>query len=251
MIKRCPICGTENYESDFCKNLNIKKLKGLSKLGLNTSYIGTPLVKKEFDRVRSILYREYWIEENSVLDLAKKYDIKTYKTLYNLLSYLNIPRRSLSDSCKLTVVQGKWRLGESDIRLSYKHTFHTTWDKNVVYFRSSYELDYALILDSNKIHYEVESFRIGYYDSILQKDRIAIPDFYLPETNEIVEIKSDFTLDIQEMLDKFNAYKKLGYNPRLILEHEEIDLYNIESLISPERLERIKTQNIKTRKINK
>ena len=47
------------------------------------------------------------------------------------------------------------------------------------------------------------------------------------------------------MLDKFDAYKKLGYTPKLILEHEEVDLYNIENLISPERLEKIKTQNIK------
>ena len=48
------------------------------------------------------------------------------------------------------------------------------------------------------------------------------------------------------MLDKFDAYKKLGYIPKLILEHEEIDLYNIENLISSSRLERIKTQNLKT-----
>ena len=36
--------------------------------------------------------------------------------------------------------------------------------------------------------------------------------FYIQEQNLIVEIKSSYTLDIQNMRDKFKAYKKLGYN---------------------------------------
>ena len=91
----------------------------------------------------------------------------------------------------------------------------------------------------------VEELKIEYFDSQQSKKRVAIPDFYLPDTNEIVEIKSDFTLDIQEMLDKFDAYKKLGYIPKLILEGKEVDLYNIETQINKNRLERIKTKNIK------
>lgn len=43
----------------------------------------------------------------------------------------------------------------------------------------------------------------------------------------IVEIKSDYTLDIQEMKDKVKAYKNLGYDFKLILNHKET---NIESL---------------------
>ena len=40
----------------------------------------------------------------------------------------------------------------------------------------------------------------------------------------IVEIKSDWTLNIQEMKDKVKAYNDLGYNFKLILEHQEVDL---------------------------
>jgi hypothetical protein len=105
-------------------------------------------------------------------------------------------------------------------------------------------------LDNKKISYKVEEIRLEYFDTLLNKKRVAVPDFFLPDTNELVEIKSDFTLDIQEMLDKFKVYKDSGYIPRLILEHEEIDLYNIDNLISEERLIRIKTSNLKRLKLD-
>lgn len=55
----------------------------------------------------------------------------------------------------------------------------------------------------------MEFFRIQYFDSTKNKIRIAIPDFYLPEYNKIVEIKSHYTLDVQNMKDRFDEYKKL------------------------------------------
>ena len=46
----------------------------------------------------------------------------------------------------------------------------------------------------------------------------------MSDLNTIVEIKSNYTLDIQEMKDKVKEYKNLGYNFKLILEHQEVDL---------------------------
>ena len=57
---------------------------------------------------------------------------------------------------------------------------------------------------------------------VLAKERVAIPDFYLPRTNEIVEIKSTWTYNKQEMNDKFEAYRNLGYIPKLILDRKEV-----------------------------
>lgn len=68
-----------------------------------------------------------------------------------------------------------------------------------------------------KIKYECETLRIPYFDSIKNTNRIAIPGFFLPETNEIIEIKSSWTFDKQSMKDKFVMYKKLGYKPKVIL----------------------------------
>lgn len=58
----------------------------------------------------------------------------------------------------------------------------------------------------------------------MHKERIAIPDFYLPDTNTIIEIKSIFTLDVQNMKDKVAAYLAFGFKFKLILEHKECDL---------------------------
>ena len=59
-----------------------------------------------------------------------------------------------------------------------------------------------------------------------KRNRVAVPDFYLPETNEIIEIKSSWTFDKQNMKDKFIAYKNLGYIPKVIL-NREIELTKI------------------------
>ena len=93
--------------------------------------------------------------------------------------------------------------------------------------RSSYEKDYADYLDSNKISYDVETLKIDYYDTQEKIERIAIPDFYLMDSNTIVEIKSSWTLDIINMIDKVKAYKENGYNFILILDHKETDLYSL------------------------
>ena len=99
-------------------------------------------------------------------------------------------------------------------------------------------------LDSSKTIYEVESIRLTYFNRSKNREAVAIPDFYIPSTNTIIEIKSDYTLDIDEMIDKFNAYISSGYSPILVLEKEEIDLFNIKNLITPERYKRIKESKI-------
>ena len=55
-----------------------------------------------------------------------------------------------------------------------------------------------------------------------KKTRVAIPDFYIPSLNMIVEIKSCWTYDEQNMKDRVKAYKKLGYNFKLVKDHVTI-----------------------------
>ena len=55
-----------------------------------------------------------------------------------------------------------------------------------------------------------------------QIERRAIPDFYIPSKNLIVEIKSSFTLDKQNMIDKKKAYIEQGYNFKLICDFKEM-----------------------------
>ena len=133
---------------------------------------------------------------------------------------LNIKTRNLSEAVANAFIQGKL----TSPSYFYKEIWHTTWENKEFYLRSSYELDYAKELDKKKISYDYENLKIKYFDSQQQKFRCAIPDFYIPSENMIVEIKSTWTLNIQEMKDKVKSYKKLGYNFKLILEHKDTDL---------------------------
>lgn len=238
----CPICGTYHCNNSFCKSHNFQGIVGLVKLGLDSTKIGTFEIFNEYNKIKNILYDLYWIQGLSLLDLRDKFNIGTEHFPTNILDFLGIERRTLTESQVNAIKQGK--LNNIPQNFSFKNGKHITWDNKEVYLRSSYEFDYAEKLDSSRTVYEVESIRLTYFNRSKNREAVAIPDFYIPDTNTIVEIKSDYTLDIDEMIDKFNAYISSGYNPILILEKEEIDLFNIENLVTPERYKRIKESNI-------
>ena len=100
----------------------------------------------------------------------------------------------------------------------FKTGEHITWTGETIIYRSSYELDLCLEFDQAHIRYKVEPFMVEYLDSKTKNIRFAIPDFYLPDYNVIIEVKSKFTLDKQNMLDKINAYLEQGYD--FVLEYE-------------------------------
>lgn len=185
-----------------------------------------------------------------MLNLGKHFHYVNNRMHSSILHNLDISIKSLSKAVSDSV-KGN-RLVYNNILHSnqFKCNLHTTWEGVEVFLRSSYELNYAKDLDNKKIKYSVESLKIDYYDTQTNKFRIAIPDFYLIDLNTVVEIKSDFTLDIQEMRDKFKAYKNLGYNTVLLLEQEEIDLDNIEIILSPKRLNKILNHNLRKIKEN-
>lgn len=109
----------------------------------------------------------------------------------------------------------------------YVRVKHKSWNGYEFITRSSYELDYANILDEQNIDYKYEPFRIKYYDTYLNIIRTSIPDFYLPDSNTIVEIKSTYTLNVQNMKDRAKAYRDLGYNFILMLDKKEANIDNM------------------------
>ena len=246
----CFICGEPNCENDFCKKHNFLRLMGfVEHLGFNSKTIGTIKVFEEFNRVRDMVYDLYWNKGLSLIDLGKKfnYSNKIGFMPTNVLDNLEIPRRSHSEATTNSILIGKKNFdffNDSSFKANLVSEKHQSWTGETFFLRSSYEIDYANFLDNSKILYKVEYLKIKYFDSTKNRERIAIPDFYLPDTNEIIEIKSDFTLIIQEMLDKFKAYKEAGYSVKLILEHKEVDIYNIEQEIGKIRYNNI----IKTEK---
>lgn len=232
-IRYCKFCGkliennSNNYCSDTCRKINQYKIPTLIKyFGYDKSLIGTNKAYSEFYRIKNLLYDLYWNQHMSSSEIATmfKYTSHVENLTNKVFVMLGIPKKTLSQSQTENLKYGRTNIPSA---FTYKASYHTTWNNKIVYLRSSNELVFAKELDDSKIEYEVENLRISYFDTILNKERIAIPDFYLPATNTLVEIKSTYTLDIQNMKDKFKAYNKLGYNTRLIVDFKDVDINNL------------------------
>lgn len=223
----CKICGAlrgECKDSYVCSKYRL--FNGLIKFGFDINTKGTEKIIDEFYRVRNIIEKFYLLNGSNNDKLIETFNYYGGPSnFHKILKTLDIQTRNLSEGQIFSLESGN-RIDMPQVN-SYHDEYHKTWDNNIVYLRSSYETDYANILDDNKIHYEVESLKIKYFDTQLNKERIAIPDFYIRDKNLIVEIKSNFTLDIQNMKDKVISYKNNGYNFKIILEHKEVDLYSL------------------------
>jgi len=196
--------------------------ENLSCFGFDIKKLGTINIYLEYYRIKELLLKEYFDNEMSPKDISIKYNYnKTYENLLHILKTFGIKTRNPSESALNSCLQNtNTSVYSNDTNYSFKHGWHETWDKKLIYYRSSYELEYALELDEKKIIYEVEFFRIKYWDSVKLKYRAAIPDFYIKSDNLIVEIKSKVTFNKQNIIDKFNEYIKIGYNVCLLYEKQ-------------------------------
>jgi hypothetical protein len=173
-------------------------------------------IQQEYLKIQSTLYSLYHVQCGSMLTIMKQFGIPSSRTMDILFRLFDIEARSLSDSNTNSILQNR---SDPSSNKTFTNTYHTSWCNIPCFLRSSYELEYAKILDENKIVYHVEALRIKYFSSQKNGYRIAIPDFYLPETNTITEVKSEYWLDQENMIDKAKAYRDLGYNFDLYLDH--------------------------------
>ena len=205
--KKCGIC-------EECKPF-VPRLKTLRKLGIER---GT--LKTRYQTAVQRICTEYFDEKESLCTLSKKYGLDEL-VFYQILQQDPRGVRSLSESLQTALECDRLHIQDSP---NFIHGTHTSWEGFNFHYRSSWEEQYMKELDEQKIRYEVEPFYVRYWDSQQQKERLAKPDFYLPDSNEIVELKSTFTYDEQNMKDKFQAYRKKGYTPKLLLNWKFIDL---------------------------
>lgn len=234
--KHCRWCGAEKGKckhSEICKLYQVITKSLIPYFGFNPSTIGTERFCEEFARVKDMLYDLYWNQQLSLQEVKDKFPKcrKGLSGLRRMFIAIGIQIRTskqakinfnLQHPDKILNIKEK-TLFKGNYR--FKSGWHTTWDNKQIFYRSSDELNFALQLDEKKINYEVEKIRIFYYDTQKQCERLAIVDFYLPDTNELIEIKgfgwyNETTK--QNMRDKFVAYKKAGYIPHLIVNNSEI-----------------------------
>lgn len=184
---------------------------------MDKTAIGTERLYSEYDRIYNKIYELYY---DSKLSISEIKDLVGYKSstgsFANFLSKF-IKFRSFSQATNNAIKLNK--LKPKIHKSKFKIGYHITWNNKCYFYRSSYEEAFCKELDLQQIDYEVESLRIEYFDSVKRKVRIAIPDFYIPSSNTIIEVKSKYTLDIQNMYDRFTEYKKLGYKVDLLLDY--------------------------------
>lgn len=168
----------------------------------------------------------YWVQNLSIPDITEKCGYEFgHKNFIKILRRF-IPLRTTKEGLKFSSITKPVVIEDG----FFDSGLHTTWDGKTVSYRSSYELDLCRELDAGRIPYLVEGITVDYYDSVLKKERFAIPDFYLPEQNLIIEVKSSFTFDKTNMLDKVAAYTAEGYDFILEYEHKSYSAKAMEEI---------------------
>lgn len=210
--RRCISCGdlSKTSKSKYCLSCNklSKDVPLFKKLGVLESNLNNSKLLA-IEKLKDL----YFNQKLTGSIIRKLYGIQS-NTLFFFFRKNGMRLRSLSESQRVGLEEGRINLPSQK---TYRSGWHTAWNNKKVYLRSQLEFDFAKQLDEKKIYYEVESLRIRYYDSQKKKERIALPDFYLPKENKIVEIKSDYFLDSVNMKDKEKAYRASGYNFELIV----------------------------------
>lgn len=225
--KICKICGVyDHLKPEICKKKALI-LALIKYCGFDKNKLGTIEVYNEFERIKKMLEYDYYENKMCLGDIAKKYNHNVGSNFGKIMYSLGIKLRNFSESLINYVETSPNYIVPHCNKTHFKHGWHTTWNGKQVYFRSNNELVYAKELDERKINYDMEKLRIKYFDSIDNKMRNAIPDFYIPSTNTIVEIKGSYLLSIQNMKDKVKAYKEKGYNFKFILDFKEVDLNSL------------------------
>lgn len=218
--KRCKICGRLNCRnSKLCKWLLNGGLKILPKFGTNLKYLGTLNIFDEVEGIALKLIHEYNELGDSTPILSQKYGVHD-KTIVNFIKRFN-PQfcpRTYSEAGRLGSLKGRVKPFMGFKKQMIKSQWHVTWFDQQVFLRSNFEKLFAEYLDKSKTYYEVEALRIVYLD-VSNKERIYLPDFYLPKTKTIIELKNwyHFYINFDNIVKKLQACQYLGYCPELIV----------------------------------
>lgn len=231
----CKFCGKEitttskSWCSRECRVKFYRTQSLIKYFTFNKECLKSELAFEEWDRVRNLLYDLYWNQQKSSSDICKIFNYpNTINLMGKIFVYLDIPKRTLSEAAHNYYKNSN--KPTAIIHNQYKSGWHTAWDFKKVFLRSSHELEFAKQLDKNKVCYEVEHLRIEYYDTQKQKSRISIPDFYIPADNQIIEIKSNYTLDKINMIDRAEEYIKQGYEFQLVLDGKILNIDELKKL---------------------
>lgn len=170
-------------------------------------------------------------EINVRIKSKRKYCSPECQHKYSDYSYTELHRENLRKSIANSISQGRWRGHNSGIGGIRQDLG--------IYFRSTFEANFARILKFNKLNFEFEQYHFKCSDG-----SIYIPDFYIPSKNEFIEIKGRLSdtkgiskfkeISSKEKTYKWkfigpNEYKTLSEKYSLKIKNWETKHYNIHS----------------------
>lgn len=182
---------------------------------------------------RDIIYEMYVVKGMTVAEIANSLSIGKTTVLYYMDKY-DIPRRSLSDALKgkTKSVEHRKKLSEAkqgsknaNFGKKRKHGYrcwYTCPNGKIVSMRSKWEVWYAEYLREHGVDFQYECFTF-----VLENGRAYTPDFFLPYSDEFIEVKGWLTPEHRDRIDNFRKLypeKKLIIVNREYLENLGIDL---------------------------
>ena len=170
----CPCCGQPHKYKEKCQTSELCRrhpnriwYKNLIPFGFDYSKIGTPEYVNEYYKALEVIKTEYFENKLSSQQIFEKYNCREYfkyeSVIRNILKTENITIRNICEAQHNAIENGKSTLTLHSYQ--YKTEYHKSWENKTFLLRSSYEIDYANILDEQHISYDVETLRIYYFDT--------------------------------------------------------------------------------------
>jgi hypothetical protein len=237
----CEKCSLKISKSNYKKHINKcnGELNYWSKRKLNLIFVDNgiecnfckktsknPNSKRNHERLCKLNpNRQYTYIQTNQEEVLKQKQNSGFCNQYTKAKKLGLPKPEISEETrKKRSIIGKNRSKEENIKLGEKisktislkmlegtwHTYGTNAKKcyyKGILFDSSWEVKYAQWLDLNNIKWERAKERFPYVFNNYKKN--YIPDFFLFETNEYVEIKGLKTLRDEAKWDQFPKEFKL------------------------------------------
>ncbi len=198
-------------------------LKKLGQSGLLPQQIESKRLKEKRKKNIKKALRNLWIQGKHPRQLEstrkrKERFKKISQTLQKLGELGTLPVQNMSKKDKekrAKKISKKLRAGIRSGRIKLSKSWKKVSYKNLI-LRSNWEKLVAESLDKNKIKWKYEYLVIPYWDSQRRIKANTIPDFYLPNYNTIIEVKSNAEYKSKRTLDKMKAIENNGYKTLLI-----------------------------------
>lgn len=193
-------------ESSYFKEKSIN----LQKLGFN--FESKDSAFQEYLKVKKVFEEKYIKKEMSLLQFARSFGIN-YTLPSSYFYIFGIPTRNYEEAY---IKRKFWKRSEeyktpNNPSFNFKRGYHISWENKKFYLMSSYEFNFAKILDEFQISYEVGTLILPYFSSIENRIVKGKPDFIFKDLKVIIETKSERFYNYIDLRERQAEANKRGF----------------------------------------